>query len=127
MTMPHERTRALRFAHEALLEISARPQVDVANRAAAVALLSSFPTPDQVAEWIEAAASSVPVVAATAIESAGLLFRAMWRSDSCPAATRESLKHTLRHYPGEGEALRWVRAIGDRPITAWLLPEDHYR
>ena len=123
MTMPHERTRALRFAHEALVEISASPQVGEANRAAAEALLSSFPSPGEVAEWIEAAAS-IPASAAAAIEAAGLLFRAMWRSDSCPAEVRESLKFTLRHYPGAGEVLSWVHVVSDRPITAWVLPED---
>ncbi len=126
MTMPHERTRALRFGHETLVEISASPQVDEASRAAAVALLSSFPAPCEVTEWINTT-TSVPAPAAAAIEAAGLLFRAMWRSDSCPAELRESLKFTLRHYPGAGEVLRWVHVIGDRPITAWLLPEDHYR
>jgi hypothetical protein len=75
MTMPNERTRALRFGHETLLEASVLPTLEPDRRAAALQLLQTYPDSATVRQWIDADVACIPAEAAEAIERAGALLR----------------------------------------------------
>ena len=126
MTMPHERTRSLRWAFEALQEIRDDALVNDGDRARAVELLVDFPAPAAVLAWIHANACCIPIEAALAIEGAGDLLRFIYRSETCPANLRHNLTFVLRHFPQPGSAERWTKSSAGWTITTWLLQEDHY-
>ena len=126
MTMPHERTRSLRWAFEVLQETRDDALVNDGDRARAAELLVSFPTPETVLEWIQSDASCIPVDAALAIEETGVLLSSIYRSETCPAKLGHSVMFTLRHFPQPGSAERWTKSSAGWTITTWLLQEDHY-
>jgi len=126
MTMPHERTRSLRWAYEVLQEIRADELVTDGDRTRAAELLVSFPTPATVLGWLQSDASCIPVDAALAIEGTGDLLRSIYRSETCPGNLRHNLTFTLRHFPDRKSAERWSRCSAALPIRTWLLPEDEY-
>ncbi len=126
MTMPHERTRSLRWAFEVLHEIRDDALVNDGDRAKAAKLLVTFPTPETVLEWIQSDASCIPVDAALAIEETGVLLSSIYRSETCPAKLGHSVMFTLRHFPQPGSAERWAKSSAAWTITTWLLPEDHH-
>lgn len=125
MTMPHERTRALRCAYETLVQIRDGTHFQDTVRGRAGALLCEYPKPELIAAWIEINATSIPESAANAIDATGALLRELWYSDSCPVEVRDQLSYTLRHFPEEGHAKLWARSCALESITEWLLPEDY--
>ena len=126
MTMPHERTRALRWGHEVLLEISGDALIDDKERGRAAELLRTFPSPAMVLEWIEAGVACIPADAAAAIEGTGSLLRSIRISESCSEHLRRSLTFALRHFPAPESTGRWIHSLSAFTIRDWLLPEDFY-
>ena len=126
MTMPHERTRSLRWGSEVLQEIFDDDLVDISERTRAAELLRNFPTAAALSNWIQSDVSCIPAEAALAIEGAGELLRVILRSSNCFAKLKHSVLFTLRHYPDSGSTERWTSPGRDRTIREWLLPEDWY-
>ena len=126
MTMPHERTRSLRWGSEVLQEIFDDDMVGINERTKAAELLRNFPSAAEVSEWIQLDVSCIPAEAALAIEGAGELLQVMLRSPASSAKLKHSVMFTLRHYPCAGETERWTASGRDGSIREWLLPEDTY-
>jgi hypothetical protein len=127
MTMPNERTRALRFGHETLLEASVLPALEPVDSEAALQLLQTYPDPATVRQWIDADRTCIPGAAAESIERAGALLRRLQLSRAGGEDFQRSLLFALRHFPDPGEARRHTRPLRYGSIHGWLLPEDHYR
>ena len=68
MTMPNERTRALRWGYEVLQQICEDHSVTGDQRSEAAELLLAYPPPAEVALWIQEDVASIPLPAAIAIE-----------------------------------------------------------
>ena len=126
MTMPHERTRALRWGHEVLQEICDDASIADKERGRAAELLRIYPSPDIVLGWIEADVACITAEPAAAIEAAGALFRTIRISEFCGEQLRRSLTFALRHFPEPESTRRWTRSLSAFTITDWLLPEDTY-
>ena len=126
MTMPHERTRSLRWGQEALQEICDDALIGESVVGWATELLRAYPTPDVVLGWIQADVVCIPIDAAEAIDGTVRLLNALWLSENCPSQLRQTLKFTLRHFPALGEAKGWACGSGKVSIRVWLLPEDVY-
>jgi hypothetical protein len=128
MTMPNERTRSLRFAHETLQEASVLPALEPGDREGALQLLQTYPDPATVRQWIDADRTCIPAEAAEAIERAGALLRRLQLSRAGGEDFQRSLLFALRHLPAPGEARRHMKPLSwQGSIQWWLLPEDHYR
>lgn len=125
MTMPPERTRALRWAYELLLEVSCGNLWSTTDRDRACAVLKDFPPPAAVLEWLRADAS-LPASAAIAIDAAGGLLQDLRLAVRCPPHFKEQLYRVLRHYPPFGEAPCWARGASENELHEWLQPEDIY-
>lgn len=126
MTMAHERTRALRWGHEVLREIRDGAALADKDRARAGELLRTYLSPSAVSEWIKEDVTSIPTVAAAAIEETGTLMRSILMSKVCTEPLRRSLTFTLRHSPEPGTAGPWAKSSAAWTITTWLLPENQY-
>lgn len=124
MTMPHERTRSLRWGFELLAEMLSDETIDESMRAIAHELLDKYPRPDQIRRLIETDAHALPEEAAAALVAAGRLWTRLDRSQQGTAATRHSLLYTQRHWPEDSIAKSLARGPLDG-IRGWLLPEDH--
>ena len=72
MTMPHERTRSLRWGFEFLGEMLSDETIDDHTRATAQRLLLSYPRPEQILELIEADAPGLPRTATEANQFASV-------------------------------------------------------
>ena len=59
MTMPNERTRALRWGYEVLQEIAEDPSVRDEQRSKAAEVLVDYPPPADVSRWIQEDVSSI--------------------------------------------------------------------
>lgn len=127
MTMPNERTRALRWAHEFLQEVRDDASVEPSARARAAELLCHYPLPVTVLHWIRLDLPSISLEAAQAIEGTGELLSQILRSPACSGDLRRSALFTSRHFPVPGEAHGWTVGVRRFSIQQWLLPEDHYR
>ena len=127
MTMPNERARALRWAHEFLQEVRDDASVDPSARARAAELLCHFPLPVTVPDWIRMDVQCIPPEAAQAIDGTGELLSQILRSPACSRDLRRNALFTSRHFPVPGEAHRWTVGVRCFSIHQWLLPEDHYR
>lgn len=126
MTMPHERTRSLRWGGEVLQEICDDASVNENERARAAELLRNYPTPVTVSHWIQSDVYCISLEAARAIEGTGELLRFILPSPACSAPLRRSVLFALRHFPQAGEARRWARESCKLTIRGWILPEDTY-
>jgi len=126
MTMPNERTRALRWGAEVLQEICDDVLVCQNHRERAAQLLSNYPTSAKVLEWIQSDVHCIPVEAAIPIEGTADLLNQVSRSQACSAELKRSLTYTLRHFPEHGSAEGWTRSHTAWSIRTWLLPEDVY-
>lgn len=124
MTIPSERTRALRWGFEVLQEISVSAMVSDGEKARAAGLLDMYPTPSTVSSWIDEDVLCLPIEAAVAIEATGDLLRLILRSKACTGELKRSVIFTLRHFPEPGDAERWSTVCGGETIRMWLLPED---
>lgn len=127
MTMPHERTRALRWGHEVLQEICDDALIADKERGGAAELLRTYASPARVLESIEADVTCIPADAAAAIERTGSLLRSIRISESCDEQVRRSLTYALRHFPEPESAGRWTHSSSACTIKDWLLPEDGKR
>lgn len=126
MTMPFERTRSLRWAHEVLSEICADASLGEKDKAKAEDLLRTYPSPSAVSQWIREDVTCIPAVAVAAIEETGTLMRSILMGEVCTEPLRRSLTFTLRHFPEPGTAGRWAKSSAAWTITTWLRPENQY-
>jgi len=125
MTMPHERTRSLRWGYQLLGEMILDTTIDASTRAVAQRLLETYPNPEMVLTLINADAPKLPEEAAAALVAAGELWRRLRRSDQGTEETRHNLLFTERHFPDASTASMLSRENHDG-LRIWLLPEDHY-
>lgn len=125
MITPSERTRALLWGGELLRELAGDPSTGEIDRARAVTLLRSCPTPAVLQSRVAATARVIPSEAAEAIEGAGDLFRHFQLDERWPPEIRHSLRYTLRHFPEPGHAVRWLSPGPASFFGPWLsLDED---
>ena len=126
MTMPHERTRSLRWGWELVAAIADDPEVDESIKQEAALIQATYPSPDLIARLIDADASGLPPPAAQSISAAADLFIRLRLNLQGTAETRHHLVCTLRHFPQPTE----LRLMGSQShhfrITDSLLPEDWY-
>lgn len=124
MTMPNERTRALRWGYEVLQQICEDHSVTGDQRSEAAELLLAYPPPAEVALWIQEDVASIPLPAAIAIERMSELLQIMNHQSTISPELRRRIRFTHRHHPQPGDAERWAVAHHGLPIRIWLLPED---
>jgi len=120
MTMPAERTRSLRWAHELLSALVAADDLSDEIRDRARLLCSSFPGPEAVQSLIASNADRLPVEIAQAIEQARVLFVDVQLSGCGSEAIRNNLLYTLRHFPTPGSAASIARDRFAFGIESWL-------
>lgn len=124
MTMPHKRTRSIRWGHELLGEMLGDPSVDEAIKAAARTLLMTYPSPAAVSQWIDDHAAAIAPAAAQAIVEGADLWARLRRSGQGSDKTRRSLVFAERHFPEPWMA----QMLATNPIDGirgWLMQEDH--
>ncbi|WP_141508928.1 BPSL0761 family protein [Ramlibacter sp. WS9] len=126
MTMPHERTRSLRWGHELLNLVAEDAALDAAVREQARRLLSTYPPPSEIARWLAEDLPSLPASAAVALGAAADHFSKADLANSASAETASVLLYTRRHYPLSGDFQVWANGNGRRSPREWLLPEDWY-
>ena len=124
MTMPHERTRSLRWGFEFLGEMLSDETIEVSLRVAAQRLLLTYPRPEQVLELIEADAPGLPLAAIEALVEASALWTRLRISGQGSQETRHTLMFVQRHFP-EPWLSRMLGAAPTDGLRSWLLPEDH--
>ena len=124
MTMPHERTRSLRWGFEFLGEMLADETIDDSIRTNAERLLLTYPRPETILEMIEADAPGLPQAAIEALVEASALWTRLRGSGQGAEGTRHTLMFVQRHFPEP-----WLsQLLGPRRkdgLRRWLLPEDH--
>ena len=124
MTMPHERTRSLRWGFEFLGEMLLDETIETSIRATAQRLLLTYPRPEKILELIEADA---PGLSQTEIEALAEA-RAVWaRLRTCGQGsdgTRHTLMFVQRHFPEPWLSQR-LGAAPEGAVRRWLLPEDY--
>lgn len=118
MTMPDERARSLRWAHELLAELVAYSSIPEGFRARAQTICQAFPTPQQVRMLVDSKAERLPLDNAEAIEAARALFLDIQLGSVGSPETRKNLTYTMRHYPLPGSAK--TRFAGG--VDNWLSP-----
>ena len=127
MTMPNERTRALRWGRE-LLELLAEEQaLNPTIREQARSILLAYPQPGQLEELVAEGALSIPADSAVALQQAGMLFLRLDRDDGCSDQLLRDRLFTMRHFPDEEAIGRWSRAVPGHQLSDWLRPEDSYK
>ena len=124
MTMPHERTRSLRWGFEFLGEMLLDETIDESMRATAQRLLLTYPQPDQILELIQANAPGLPQAAIEALVEASALWTRLQVSRQGSEATRHTLKFVQRHFPGPSLSQTLGPALKS-DLRRWLLPEDY--
>jgi hypothetical protein len=125
MTMPNERCRSLRWGAELLERLEGDPVLPAAIRAQARDLRQTYPTAGQLQDHLAAGTNGLPEAWISAIQTAYLLFNALWCSDDDSPETRDELKWVMRHYPDPYT----TKIMGDERVNIrdWLLHEDSYR
>lgn len=123
MTLPDERARSLRWAHELLTEIATDPEVLKELRVRAEDLRLVFPTTEFLQALVTSKAEHLPSDVAAAIEAARILFVETQLSTSGSPATRKGLLYTLRHYPLQGSATTAANARFAGGIESWIAFE----
>lgn len=124
MTMPDERTRALRWGFELLAHLEDDSDLTEPLRARALATLPDYPSPQRLEQLISSDAQGLPRSWANAMSKARGLFDEIWFGQHGSTETRHHLLYTLRHHPDE-ETIRAMACTDS--LSDWLLPEDHYR
>ena len=99
MTMPHERTRSLRWGFEFLGEMLSDETIEDSIRAEAQRLLFTYPRPEQILELIEADAPALPQASIEALVNASALWARLRVSGQGNEETRHTLKFVQRHFP----------------------------
>jgi hypothetical protein len=123
MTMPVERTRALRWGWELLSTMQERPGIPEDLRARAAAIERAYPTPAAVLRWIQDDIPRLPNETALCIDAAGSLFTDLRNMTDLGDDLRRELLVVLRHYPSPVE----VRAAAQSfflGIGSWLATES---
>ena len=119
MTMPNERTRALRFGCNALQHIAEDSEMDETVRARARETLETYPSQDEVLRWIAADVRILPQGAVQALSSTSdLLFRiGILRRAS--ADTARAIEYAQRQ--------RAVGGVGSVAVSARSRPRSDRR
>jgi len=123
MTMPAERTRALRWGWELLSKLQERAGVPDELRARAAAIARAYPTPVVVKSWIEDDLPKLPEEPAKCVEAAGSLFADLQGMPSLDDELRRETLYVRRHYPQPGEAVAAARREFFFGIHSWLALE----
>ena len=124
MTMPNERTRALRWGRE-LLELLAEEQALVPTiREQARNILREYPLPGHLETLIADGAPSIPANAAVALQQACLFFLRLDRDDGCSEELLRNRLFTMRHFPDTGSIDRWSRPVPGHQLNDWLSLEN---
>ena len=125
VTVPHERTRAIRWGKDMLASIQADDAIPTDLRTRAREIDAGYPTALALRDWLAAGKNGLPTGWATGIGSAYELFIAVQWPAVGYETTRRELTATLRHFPDPYTVD--LIATGFEPIARWLLPADHYR
>jgi len=123
MTMPAERTRALRWGWELLSSMQERPGIPEDLRARAATIQQTYPAPGVVLRWIQDDIPRLPKEAAQGIDAAGSLFTDLRNVTELGDELHRDLLFLLRHYPSPGG----VRAAAQSfflGIGSWLATES---
>ncbi len=126
MTMPNERTRALRFGRDALELMAQDSAFDDTVRARAREILDTYPAQDEVLGWIGADVRILPQRVVQALSATSeLLFRVgILRRAS--GETARTIEFARRHYPDRQDCEEWSIEQRFRTIRHWLLPENYF-
>ena len=124
MTMPHERTRSLRWGFEFLGEMLSDETIEESIQATAQRLLLTYPRPEQILDLIEADAPGLPRAAIDALVEASALWTALQVSSQGNEATRHALRFVQRQFPEPWLSQMLGRSPADG-LRCWLLSEDH--
>jgi len=126
MTMPHERTRSLRWGWELLSAIAEDAEVDESIKRDAALIKATYPPPELITQLIEADVPGLPPAGAQSIGAAADLFNKLWLNRQGTEETRQHLRFTLRHFPAFTDMLLMGSQSAHFHITDWLLQEDWY-
>ncbi len=126
MTMPHERTRSLRWGWELLSTLRGSSTIDGALVMRAIDVASRYPSPETVATWISQNPDRLPRSSAVAIEDARHLFLDVRGCSEAGEELQRDALFALRHYPLPGAANHAAKFGVIGGLSAWLQPEDTY-
>lgn len=118
--MPHERTRSLRFAVQTMRQMVDDEVLAQPLRHQAAAVLSRYPRPETVLEWIKTENMVWPTAATEAIADAADLMKQIHASRAGSPETLDALLVALRHHPTRPE----IAFFATCPVQEWLEPED---
>ena len=124
MTMPHERTRSLRWGFEFLGEMLLDETIETSIRATAQRLLLTYPRPEKILELIEADAPGLSRTEIEALVEARALWARLRTSGQGSDGTRHTLMFVQRHFPEPWLSQR-LGAAHEGGVRRWLLPEDY--
>ena len=124
MTMPHERTRSLRWGFEFLGEMLSDETVEASIRATAQRLLLTYPRPEKILDLIEADAPGLSRTEIEALVEASALWACLRTSGQGSDGTRHTLMFVQRHFPEPWLSQR-LGAAHEGGVRGWLLPEDY--
>ena len=124
MTMPHERTRSLRWGFEFLGEMLLDETIEASIRAMAQRLLLTYPRPEQILELIEADAPGLSQKEIDALIEASVLWARLRTSGQGSDETRHTLMFVQRHFPEPWLSQR-LGTASEGGVRRWLLPEDY--
>ena len=127
MTMPNERTRALRWGRELLERLVGEQALDPTIRQQAQRILPAYPMPGQLERLVTDGAPVLPAEASVAIQQAWLLFFRLDREDGCSDEVLYDRQCTMRHFPDPGDIDRWSRPVPGHRLSDWLWLEGRYK
>ena len=127
MTMPNERTRALRWGRELLERLAVEQALDPAIRQQAQRILLAYPMPGQIEKLVADGAPVLPAEASIAMQQACLLFLRLDREDGCSDAVLYDRQCTVRHFPDTGTIDLWSRPVPGHQLSDWLWLEGTYK
>ena len=124
MTMPHERTRSLRWGFEFLGEMLLDETIEASIRATAQRILLAYQRPETILELIDADAPGLPQTEIEALVDAGALWARLQSSRQGNEETRHTLMFVQRHFPEPWLSQR-LGTASEGGVRRWLLPEDY--
>ena len=123
MTMPHERTRSLRWGFEFLGEMLLDETIEASIRATAQRILLAYQRPETILELIDADAPGLPQTEIEALVDASALWARLRTSGQGSDETRHTLMFVQRHFPEPWHSQKLGAARSDG-LPGWLRPED---